>query len=226
MAVTRAISGSPLATENEAVGIADKIALAGHADNRAARRCIALRVARSSVSFAVLPPASAPNSARLAAPPALQRGKLFGEARPRRRTVDEHRVPATQGMRPLVGRGHRCERSLPPLASKVPRLTSSASARSTKALISPGASVIDGTAPAASSMLAVKFCATLVGDAMHPRPALAHAIQDFGSDDGHFALRRSHLSLRRHDPDQVRWVGSRLSAQPTARHPMRLQGHW
>jgi hypothetical protein len=68
-----------------------------------------------------------------------------------------------------------------------------------------------------------------VGDAMHPRPPLAQAFQNIGRDDGQigsyvaFALRRSHLSLRRHDPDQVLWVGFRLSARPFARHPMRLQ---
>src|SRR5437868_12582901 len=63
---------------------------------------------------------------------------------------------------------------------------------------------------------------------MHPRPARTQAVQDIGRDGRQidryvaFALRRSHLSLRRHDPDQVLWVGFRLSARPRARHPMRL----
>jgi hypothetical protein len=50
---------------------------------------------------------------------------------------------------------------------------------------------------------------------MHPRLALAQALENIGGDGwqfrnrGAFAVWRSHLSLRRHDPDQVLWVGFR-----------------
>ena len=66
-------------------------------------------------------------------------------------------------------------------ASNVPRLTSSASARATNSPTSSGAIVIDGIAPAASSMLAEKFCATDVGDAVHARRPRANARQNVGS---------------------------------------------
>ncbi len=53
-----------------------------------------------------------------------------------------------------------------------------------------------------------------VGDAMHARRPLAQAHQNVGRDLRKIALGRPHLnSLRRNDPDQVRWVGVRLSAR-------------
>jgi hypothetical protein len=58
---------------------------------------------------------------------------------------------------------------------------------------------------------------------MHPRGALAHASENIGGDVGKLdrGVRGVHLiSLRRHDPDQVRWVGLRLSVrQPIRRTP-------
>ena len=61
-------------------------------------------------------------------------------------------------------------------------------------------------------------------------PALAQPVKHVSGNRGQFDIGcavagwRSHLSLRRHDPDQVLWVGLRLSARPfQARHPMRLQ---
>ena len=50
-----------------------------------------------------------------------------------------------------------------------------------------------------------------IGDAMHAGAARAQAHQDIGCEFGKLF---PHLSsLRRHDPDQVRWVGVRLSAR-------------
>ena len=46
--------------------------------------------------------------------------------------------------------------------SSVPRLMRRASERATKSAISSGATVMEGTAPAASSTFAVKFCATVL----------------------------------------------------------------
>ena len=67
---------------------------------------------------------------------------------------------STQGLRALLAAAMAASDAFCRSASKVPRLTSSASARATNAATSFGAMVIDGTAPAASSTLAVKVCAT------------------------------------------------------------------
>jgi hypothetical protein len=55
---------------------------------------------------------------------------------------------------------------------------------------------------------------------MHARRTLANALEHIGSKVGKLD-RGVHLSsLRRHDPDQVRWVGLRLSVrQPIRRTP-------
>ncbi len=157
--------------DREARRVVDTIVFAGQthtrfaAPGKARQRCV--------VGFAT---DSAPNSARFnrSAPGFLQRAPW--RSRARRRAVDEHRVehPGDIG---LVGCADGSERRLLPFGFEGARLISSASARAAKALTSFWAMVIDGTAPTASSMLAVKACATALGDAMHPRPALAQALQ-------------------------------------------------
>ena len=151
MAVTSAISGWPLAM--------------------AARRAPSVTMSLSPVSATTVaqalatrsrrfvggsPPNSGANSAALSRTAVGPRAEqLTRESRARRRAVDEHRIEhpghARRRRRRRARRRWRARRS----ASKVPRLTRSASAPATKVPISSARMVIDGTAPAASSMLAV-----------------------------------------------------------------------
>ena len=128
---------------------------------------------------------------------------------------------STQGM-PSLARDLRAPPRSPSRrsASNVPRLTSSASARATNAPISSAAERHRGNRARRKQRVRREGLRDRIGDAMHARAARAQTHQDVGCDVRKLG---PHLSsLRRHDPDQVRWVGERLSARRSAGHPIEI----
>ncbi len=159
-----------------------------------------------------------PHRRRRAARPAIARKSARGGER------SISTGSSTQGL-PAPGRLPR-SRSRPPRgarASKVPRLTSSASARAAKAAISSGGDRHRRHRAGRQQHVGGEILRHRVGDAMHARAARRAARSRMSAARAgqvRSAARASH-SLRRHDPDQVRWVGRRLSARrhrPPAPH--------
>ena len=112
-------------------------------------------------------------------------------------------------------------------ASKVPRLTSSPCAPATNGPISSGDNVIEGTAAGRKQHVGREIRRHRVGDAVNPGSARPHTRENIGRGLRHAVarccLRVMHLwSLRRHDPDQVRWVGLTPLSPANAGHPTRL----
>src|SRR6185312_16275169 len=150
MAVTRPISGWPLRIAVQRLPSVTR-SMSPVSATTVPESLAACAAASSEAS----PPNSGTNSDRLSRTTAGRRANSVpaNAARPGERSMNTG--SSTHGMRAASAAPRAASMAARRSASKVPRLTRSASADATKAAISSGEMVIDGTAPAASSTLAV-----------------------------------------------------------------------
>src|SRR6185437_1733676 len=148
--VTSAINGSPLAmTARLAPSVTMSLSPVS------ATTVPQASATRAATLSAGSPPNSGPNSAALSRTTAGPRARSSraNAVRPGERSMKTG--SSTHGMRAVPAASSATAMARRRSSSKVPRLTRSASAPATKLTMSSGEMVIDGTAPAASSMLAV-----------------------------------------------------------------------
>ena len=173
---------------------------------------------RASAASSVLPPDRAPNSARLSRSAArLLRHELLGKRRARRRAVDEHRVehPGNAG---LVGDADSRERRLLPLrieGAEVDQQRIGACRKGPHLLLRDGHR---RHRAGREQHIGGEILRHRIGDAMHPRPALAQALQNIGRDGRQFMVALRSLCGARISPSagmtRIRFDGLAFASQP------------